>query len=283
MTALSPIVTRVGHARFDDHHFCGYGQLNELLGQESYMGLLALAAGGRRMTSEETAVLDDFAVALSAADPRIWPLKVTRLVASYGGMLAGFAAGQLCTAGSTIGGTVVGAAAELLIRIRAATAALTDAPAVRAVIRAIIAEADRLPGYGVAFRAQDERLVALRPRLAARGRTEMEHWKLFERVSEVVAEDRKLQPNITVAAAAFLLDMGFLPDQAAVVGTFAIQSAFIANAVEGAAKPQPCLRALPTDSIDYVGRAPRQSPAATANRARMTSDWDRDVELSATA
>ena len=43
-------------------------------------------------------MLDDLAVILSgAADPRIWPLKITRLVGSYGGTIAGFVAGQLCT------------------------------------------------------------------------------------------------------------------------------------------------------------------------------------------
>jgi len=257
MTVDVEVLTRVARARWDDHRLRGWGALTELAGNETYMGVTALAASGRRLTSDERAVLDDLAVILSgAADPRIWPLKITRLVGAYGGTIAGFVAGQLCTECNAIGPWVTGPSAEMLIAVRDGCAgAAGEQFAVRA--RGVLARYDRLPGFGVAFRPQDERLLALRRQLEKVGRTSMPWWTLLERVSEIVRADRRLEPNVAAACAATLLDMGFSARQAQVITNFANQNTFVANAIEAAEQASPVMRRLPVESVRYVGPPPR--------------------------
>ena len=96
------IQTRVARHVFGDNFYFGHAVAGDLLGGETFAGLMAMAAKGRRPSDEERVVLDAIAVILTSADPRIWPLKLTRLVASYGGTLAGFGAGQLAMDGKTM-------------------------------------------------------------------------------------------------------------------------------------------------------------------------------------
>ena len=118
---MKPIViTRVAHAGPEDHRFMGHGALTELLGHETGTGLLALAILGRLVTSDEKQALDAMAVSLTAADPRIWPLKASRIAASYGEMLAGVATGQFAMMGTYMSPRVIGAAARHLSRLRMA-------------------------------------------------------------------------------------------------------------------------------------------------------------------
>jgi hypothetical protein len=87
---LGALPTRVAHAEWGVNRYFGF-PVPDLLGDETLTGLVALAVGARRLPAAEREVLDDIAVAMTLADPRIWPLKMTRLVASYGGGLAGMA------------------------------------------------------------------------------------------------------------------------------------------------------------------------------------------------
>jgi hypothetical protein len=266
MSEPGEIVTRVARARWDDHRFRGWGALHELAGHESYLGMTALAATGRRLDAEDRAVLDDLAVILSgAADPRIWPLKITRLVGSYGGTIAGFVAGQLCTECDTIGPWVTGPAGRLLVTLAEASGQ-SAGEEFAAIVRSALKDIRRLPGFGVAFRPRDERLLALRRRLEVRGRTSRPWWTLLERVAGVVRADRGIEPNVAVACAAALLDMGMTPREAQTVTNFANQNTFIANAIEAADQSSATLRELPLTCLRYDGREPRETPRAVARR-----------------
>ena len=266
MSPCTEIVTHVARARWEDHRFRGWGALHELAGQESYLGITALAATGRRFDAEDRGMLDDLAVILSgAADPRIWPLKITRLVGSYGGTIAGFVAGQLCTECDAIGPWVTGPAGRMLMAISEATKTSTGED-FAGIVRGVLKDFRRLPGFGVAFRPQDERLLALRRRLEARGRTARPWWTLLERVAEVVRADRGIEPNVAAACAAMLLDMGMTPREAQLVTNFANQNTFIANAIEAADQSSATLRTLPESCVRYTGREPRETPRATASR-----------------
>jgi hypothetical protein len=264
MSDPGEIVTRVARARWEDHRFRGWGALHELAGQESYLGMTALAATGRRFDAQDRAVLDDLAVILTgAADPRIWPLKITRLVGSYGGTIAGFAAGQLCTECDAIGPWVTGPAGCLLVAVASAASPGED---FAAAVRGVLKDVRRLPGFGVAFRPHDERLLALRRRLEVHGRTRRRWWMLLERLAEVVRADRGIEPNVAVACAATLLDMGMSPREAQTVTNFANQNTFIANAIEAADQSSATLRELPASRVRYVGREPREMPRAAVRR-----------------
>jgi len=260
---MTRVSSRVALAGYGDHRYFGASLFEELLGEETVSGMIALSVGGRRLDADERATLDDLAVALSVADPRIWPLKLTRLVASYGGTIAGFAAGQLCLEGDLIGLWPSGVAAANLVElaIAAASCDADGAPPRDAIVR-WLASKKRLVGYGIPFRELDERLEALRPRLAARGRTRARYWRLMEELSRVVHAERGLRPNIVVAAAALLLDMGFSPEQVGAIGYFLNVNVFVAHAFEGATQRAAPMRELPAEAIDYVGRPPRTSPRA---------------------
>ncbi len=78
------IFTRVGHAGWNDHRHFGKWVFSELAGNTSTAGLIALAATGRLPDESACGMLDDIAVILTVADPRIYPLKLVRLASSFG-------------------------------------------------------------------------------------------------------------------------------------------------------------------------------------------------------
>lgn len=257
------IVSRVAALGFPEHRFRGYAVFEELVGNESTAGLIALAVGGRRLTSEEASVLDDIAAANLVGDPRIWPLKLIRIVASYGGVLAGYAAGHMAIEGDRIGPPITRHAAEMLVELRSAVGErIADRAAIEAEAHQLLERRKRLIGYGIPFRAYDERYVALRDRLVARGRAALPYVHVQDVLSEVVRKERGVPPNVGILVAAILLDLGFDARELSAVFHFVMQPVFIANAYEAAVAPCAELRSLPLDAITYSGVGPRLSPRA---------------------
>src|SRR5262249_6996954 len=161
-----------------DHRYFGHSVLQDMIGEETLTGLVAMAVTGRRPDDDEKELLDALAVSVTAADPRIWPLKVTRIVASYGEMIAGFAAGPLAMLGTYISPRLITGAAEHLARLRAALRDV-DRPSVETIRRHVV-ETGTLGGYGVPLRAQDERLLALTEYMERTGRAGLPHWRAQE-------------------------------------------------------------------------------------------------------
>ena len=266
---MSPLelVTRVAHAGWDEHGWCGYQLYAELAGEEGFTGMLALAVSGRRLPPEGRAVLDDIATVVTVADPRIWPLKITRVVAAYGSIYPAYAAGNLALERAMIGFSSCEQAAENLVNLREAVQDPEDAAALEAVVRERY-DSKRPPvGFGVPFRPRDERVVALRGCLERRGRTGLPHWRFFELAATVVRGAKRLEPNIGLGLAAACLDLGFRPHEIGVLAMGLVQNAFIGNALEGARQAPAILRKLPDERVRYVGERPRESPRARAARA----------------
>ena len=258
------IATVVAHGGHRDNRYFGYSTFGDLLGSETYTGLNVMAVSGRRVDPETRAMLDDLAVITTVADPRIWPLKLTRVVASYGGTLAAFAAGQLCMEGDLLGPWSTRFAAELWVELRDAIGedAVGDPDRVNAEVGALLARKKRLVGYGVPFQTHDKRFEALHRRVEERGWQDRPFWRMQEVFTRRVREERALGPNILAGASALLLDMGFTAAQAPGVMTFLAQNNFAANAIEGAQQAPAVLRSLPVECAVYVGEPPRKSPRA---------------------
>jgi hypothetical protein len=254
-----PLTTRVGHADWGDNRYCGFSVGAELAGTETIAGLIALATTGRRLAPEERAVLDDIAVAMTVADARIWPLKMTRVVSSYGGSLAAVAAANVCLEEAYVGHWTSGDAAVLLSALRAEAPELTVA-AMREPLDRRFREGVRLIGFGVPFRPEDERVRMLRECLVRRGRTGLPYWRTLEAASGAARVLRNLEPNIGLAVAAACLDLGFTPRQISLVCVALGQTDYVANAVEGGEQRPAVLRRLPDAAIEYVGKANRTSP-----------------------
>jgi hypothetical protein len=265
---LAPIVTHVGHAEHGENRYFGFAVGADLAGTETLAGLISLAVGGARLAPQERALLDDIGVVMTVADPRIWPLKMTRVVASYGGALAAVAAANACIEQAQVGHWTSGAAAELL------TGLLADAgePTVEAMLQPLqsrFAARTRLVGFGVPFRAEDERVLMLRRCVIARGREGLVHWRAFEAASGAARRLRGLEPNIGLAVGAACLDLNFSPRQISLLCVVLGQTDYVANAVEGAAQKPSLLQRLPTSAVLYTGPAPRISERSlVASRAR---------------
>ncbi len=272
--------TRVGHAAWGENYYFGHAVNAELAGSESYTGLVALAVGGKRLSHEDRAVLDDIAVVMTVADARIWPLKMARVIASYGSTLPGVAAANLCIERAMIGHWTSGSAAALLVEIEGAVSGnVDDRDAVAVAARRILESERRLMGFGVPFRECDERVESLRRCLTARAKHTGRYWRLLETLSEVLAELKGLRPNVGAAVGAACLDLGFDPHEVSLLSVALGQTDYLANAREGAQSAPEMLRNLPESMVNYVGRAPRQSPRKVSAQVRRDpSVWIPDAD-----
>jgi hypothetical protein len=283
-TSLPTIATRTAHWGWTDHRYFGLWAFGELAGNESFTGLTALAITGRRVSTEARAVLDDIAAVMTLADPRIWPLKITRLVASYGGTTPAVAAGMVLLEGAKIGPWSCTEAATMLVEFRERLAGVIDgerpntggdeqAGAVRREIDAYRAAHGFVWGFGTPYRGEDERVVALRDCLRRRGdRDKLPHWRVMELLAAGMKGARNVAPNIGVGVAAACLDLGLAPKEIGPLATALLQHAFFANAVEGARQAPEQLRHLPDACVSYAGRPPRESPRAAAKDRGSASE-----------
>ncbi|HEX2669753.1 MAG TPA: hypothetical protein VHM25_02720, partial [Polyangiaceae bacterium] len=221
---------------------------------------------GRRLSSNECAVVDDAACTLTLADPRIWPLKLTRLIAAYGSTLPAAAAGLLSEEDARIGPWAMAKSAEVLLAFDAAIGTHLDEPeTVHAIVKGYLEEHPFVWGFGTPFRGKDERLVSFRKCIRQRERQDARFWRLMSAVSAAVREQRGVEPNMGIAVAAAFLDLGMTPHQVGSLTSALMQHMFLAHAVEGSSQGA-SLRELPAGYVEFDGRAPRSSPRAEAVR-----------------
>lgn len=267
-TTRNGLPTRLGHAGWSDHRFRGHSLFDELLGRTSFWGLWSLALDGPGLTPVDERVLDALAVCSSAADPRIPPMKIIRLLGAYGGVMAAVAGGFAYQEDALIGTWTAGAAARDLLDLHETVQAACHASvasrvdALPLVLEAWQRQGRRLAGFGIPARPVDERVVGLRRRIEPLGRSSSPFWCLAEETERTLAGPRPLPLNIAGAAAAACLDIGFRPRQIAVLSIAFAQHAFVGNALEGADAAPALLRRLPCASVAYVGPPPRRSPRA---------------------
>lgn len=258
--------TRTAHWGWNEHRYFGHRVFEQLAGHESLTGLTVLSVLGRRLSSDDCGVVDDAACTLTLADPRIWPLKLTRLIAAYGSTLPAAAAGLLSEEDARIGPWTTAKGAELLLAFDAAIGTRVDEPeTVGAIVKAYLDEHRFVWGFGTPFRGKDERLVAFRECIRQRERQELRFWRLMDAVSAVVCEQRGTEPNMGIAIAAAFLDLGLTPHQVGSLTSALMQHMFLAHAVEGSAQGA-ALRQLPTGYVEFVGQAPRSSPRERESR-----------------
>lgn len=262
---MKPIKTRVARADDGDNSFRGYTVNAELAGRAGWATAFSLAIGGPRLADEDAAIMEDLAVCILAADPRIWPLKLVRLVASYGVTQPAFAAGHLILEGAVIGTEPTGKAAETLLEWGQVIGEDPGSAQLSAFLEEMLSRG-RVSGFGVAFRPHDERVDGIKQCLAARKRTTGRYWKLVVAIDELMGDKRKVRLNLAMASAAVMLDLGFTPIQIRAWMSAYLDISYYANAVEEAELQSESLRQLPLECIDYVGRGPRLSPRAEAKR-----------------
>jgi hypothetical protein len=272
--------TRTAHWGWDEHRYFGHRVFEELTGRESLAGLVGLSILGRRLTPDEAGVLDDAAVVNTLGDPRIWPLKLTRTIASYGRIMPALSAGVLMLDGGRVGPDTGCEAAKVLHRFHAELAGSLEPERVQAVVAAYLRENRFIWGFGTPYREKDERLVAFRPCVERRGRHLLPYWKTMDAVAAVVRATRREEPNIGIAVAAITLDMGLEPEANGALSLSIMHHMFVAQAIEGTKPGHGALRELPPEYVSYRGRAPRVSPRA---QRRLEREPERTREASVEA
>lgn len=255
---MNPIETRVAHTGADELRLHGYRVFAQLLGRTTAAQALILGMTGILLDGEDIAIVDDIVTAMSSADPRLWPFKVTRVASAYGDAAAGLAATLLAGEGGMYGSNRLAAAAAWLAAL-AARRRLSDDDLLAAI-------RESGGGFGVLYRARDERLVALSAQVVKRQRHDLPHWRLCTRAIELARTALQLEAHVYLALAALCLDLGFPVDTVAGLGFILLFHDALANAVEGAAQAPTLLRELPWSEI-----ADRSVPVRTSPRFRGAS------------
>lgn len=256
---IETLYTRVGIILDGNNRFLGHGTYDDWHERMASSGDAVLAAlGVTRLDATAREVARLATLCLLSPDARVWPLKVTRLLASYGDPLVGAFAGQLVTAGRIMGPNAAQHTARCLADVGERVRDDDDDASVR---RAVEAWKERVPGgrlggFGVPFRDADERRVALLRYTAGTPITAGRYWRLHERVVRAMAP---LEPNIVISLTAMVLDIGIAPDRAGAALSAFMAPVFLAHALESAERDGARLHSLPEECIDYRGPAHRSA------------------------
>lgn len=263
---MTAIVTRVAHTGADELRFQGRRVFAELLGHVKTAQMIVLGISGHLLDDEQIAIIDDILTAMSSADPRLWPFKVTRLGASYGGAAFGVAATLVAGEGGMYGSNRLRDAARWLtaLRAKAGDRGLSDDE--------MAGELAGAAGFGVVYRARDERFAALMRQIERRGRHERPYVALCMQAARVARERIRVEAHVYLLVAALCLDLDLEPDVIAAFGIVFLFHDSLANAVEGARQAPMVLQALPRQHVEFRGRAHRLSPRASAQSLVSRSD-----------
>lgn len=258
-----PIRTNVGWALHGDNLFRGRSVAGDLDGKTTSWSALCLGLGHRTLTAEETTFLDDLAVAITAADPRIWPLKVAWLVGCYGSSFAAMAAAHQFLADAGMGPAVASSVGKLW---RDLDAELAVAPNLRDGLVSFIARrkaaGDLPPGFGlVPGRPRDERIALIDGVVRRHDRTTYRFYALMRRAAPILEQSCGMQVNLMGALSACLLDLGLTVEQLGPTACVAMSPTLWANAFESARLKPRQLQCLPLATVHYVGPTERPAPS----------------------
>lgn len=258
MTTRTP--TRVGHIAYQDNRFCGHAVFGELARGDDAIDLIALAFGRHPLSADDRQAMRAIAVSLTSPDARVWPLKLTRTLASYGNVYAGFHGAQLATMSQRMGPHTAAGAARALVWLRDQLGPdPSPGPALSEAVGQLLARTPRLAGFGVPFRPEDERVLGMRAMLAGHPVERRPFWRLHGLLADEVRVRQRVEPNVASAAAALILDLGVAPHRAGVFLAQMMAHVFMAHALESADDPASPLRALPAGAVDYQGPPPRHT------------------------
>jgi hypothetical protein len=196
-----------------DHEIRGRLLFREILGTRSFFQVAAWSIAGLELSKRDAELLEHLGVNTQLLDPHIWPLAVTRRVASQGAplarsLVAGIAA--LLTPSIT-----VEPVAGFMRFLGEAEEALSRGSALASFLEGALAGGRRIAGFGRPVLGPDER-VPHAFRLARRfGRGGGPSVRLARAVERGLRKAKGLALNSAGLQAAIMRDMGFSPDAAA--------------------------------------------------------------------
>lgn len=257
--------TRSAYWAFDEPRYFGHRAFSELTGSESWTSFMVLSIFGHKLPPESLGVIDDAVGALTLADPRIWPLKLTRVLGSYGNFLPALSGGLLMLNGARIGPWACVDASKTLVTLHKELAGREQDPqCVRDVVATYRKRYRFVWGFGTPYRGKDERVLAFRQCMKKRGRDQLPYFRTMSAVAVAMKEATGAEPNIGGVMTAALLDLGLEPAGVCAMVTALVQHMFFAHAIESANAPNLELRELPPQRVTYKGREERVSPRQRA-------------------
>lgn len=203
----------VGEMRLDDdeHLLRGRALYGDLLGKRSFFQVAALAIAGVELDRRDADLLEQLGVTTQLADPRIWPLTVTRRIASAGGSLgrsvvAGLA--SLCTPHMTA--LPVAGFMRFLDGLELASGRC----GVDAAVAGVLERGEIVPGAGRPVLRGDERVPRQLDLARRYDRFDGPSMRLARELDEVLARRKGVRVNSAGFQGAIMRDMGFKPDAA---------------------------------------------------------------------
>ncbi len=251
--------TRVARAVAGGNEFFGYRVETAFVDEDAFWRGILLSIGAGPESFAHLPLVRRLAGCHFVADPRIWPMKIARVLSSYGHAIPAFCGANVFLEGARVGPSAAREAAEVLASFAAIYAEPWEGSPLEQELRRRLERGERVPGYGVPFRRFDERVKVVDTIVREENREAGLHWRCSLAVEAILARDRALPRNVASASAAALLDCGFAPRQIGSLIWYYVVPTFMANAVEGAEQACPLLRELPAEAVEYVGPPPRQS------------------------
>lgn len=258
-----PVRTTLARALVDTVLVRGYDMFDELV-EESPWSVMSLALNGRRLNAHEDRVCDMLASIIGLAEPRIWPLKLTHLIASYGRSFSGISAGFSVLDGAIIGPNSALLAATFLHEAGSAPTDEARFARIETAIDELVARGEPVPAFGVIGRKVDERWVAIQAWCDEHHHDHGPFWRMYQHGVKHMMAHHGQQPNVIGPVAAFFLDCGHPPDATPLFTSALVYWAFVGNAIDGRRESPEVLRRLPEEFVRYKGPAPRKSPRALA-------------------
>lgn len=261
---MQPIATRVGLIIEGDNRFLGRSVFDDWVHRLASPVEAMMAVLGVEATTENAEAFRLVSLCGMSPDARVWPLKLTRLISSWGDPVAGFFGAQLVTAGKVMGPGAAGGAAVMLSWF---DKRLGPTPSLAEMSEALDewkrTHPGPLLGFGVPFRPVDERRAAMVKIAGDRPLTKRRFWKLHVQLVEALPA---VQPNVAICFAALLLDAGVPPEHCGLATSFLMAHVFLAHAIEGA-KLDAATTTWPVEAVAFAGTPARR--IGDGQRARV--------------
>lgn len=196
-----------------DHEIRGKLLFADLLGRRSFFQVAAWSIAGVALDARDAELLEQLGVLTQLADPRIWPLTVTRTVAARGGTLGACVAagiGALCTRLMTA--EPVRAFADFLAEVDEAE---RRGQSVATTLDSVIRGRRRLLGVGRPVLKADERVPHALALVERFGAAQRRSFTLAREIDGHLRAHKGLAVNSAGFAAAIMRDLGFTSRAAA--------------------------------------------------------------------
>lgn len=191
-----------------DHELRERLVFDALLGEQRFMQVVALAVAGVELSESDAELVEQLLIASQVADPRIWPLAVTRRLARFGAPFESRVLGGVASMlNPYMGAKPCAAFVALLDRVHDA---LARGMSVDAWLDDVLASGELLPGFGrPVIRGVDERVPHYLEIARNHGRLDCANVRVVLELDKRLSARKGIRVNAAGVITAILCDLGF--------------------------------------------------------------------------